>query len=208
MPDKVPLKGNGQPESAPPPLIAGGQTGSRKPSKRPKSQYERQRDRSKLWDEISGYLRLLTIIALGVGGYYVYRYYTAPEYERNDRFALMEKIIVKPVKFKDPVNTTALGAPSSVIYPPKYVFKCLGESTRDNYYVVVDEEIYYDYPLRTIFMRGDVERYQVFNSMNELQEHYSTLETAPTTEEKGSGGFSDFIAGIKNFLGLGEKQQQ
>lgn len=199
MPDKVPLGGGGQ---EPPDLNQNREPEARpgRRKKRQKSNFEIQRDRAKLWDEISGYLRLIIIIGLCVAGYYAYRYFTDPEYMRNDRFAVMEKILIKPTAYKDHSQTTSLGAPSSVVYPPKYVFKCLGDDTRDYYYVVVDEHLYYDVPLRTIFGLEDIERYIVFNSLMELEEHYGQLEQPPTTKEEEDSGVKKIFENLKDLI--------
>lgn len=198
MPDKIPLFGKNdeqhhkQPPARPP---------VPPPSpRRHRSKFEIERDRRRFKETMIGYARILLVIAIFVGAYYAYRYFTDPEYLRNGRFALMEKFIIDPVKYKHPSKQTHLGGKESVIYPPKYIFKCLGEKTRDNYFVVVDETIYYDYPLRTIFIRSEIERYEVYNSLQDLKEHYQGIEVEPTDEREKKGFWAGLLTTIRDSI--------
>ncbi|MEM9226335.1 MAG: hypothetical protein AAGA45_00045 [Verrucomicrobiota bacterium] len=178
-----------------------GQVQSSRPSgKRPqKSTYQIERDRQKRRDNMSGIIRILIFIGGCIGAYFAYDYFSQPAFERNKRFAVMEKLIIEPTKYADPNSKTGLGAQGSVTYPPKHVLMCLGEATRDNYYVVVDNKTYFGTPLRTLLLLDQVRQHQVFNSMDELKAHYNEHEPVPVAEKQQEPGIIEEIKEVVGF---------
>ncbi|MGE9294659.1 MAG: hypothetical protein ACQKBV_00010 [Puniceicoccales bacterium] len=136
--------------------------------------------RRHLFESAFGELATWSLFAIVIiAGYFGYKYVTTDDFLKNDRFAVVNKDIIEGANYTDGSRRTHLGAPQRVQYPHKHVLIVLGEHTREEYIVVVDEELFRYTPLRTILLRPELAHRPYFENFREMEEYYKDIEAAP-----------------------------